>query len=96
MENLGYFQLKASPGIFRLNAAKVQLYSFESVELISSFTPSSKTLQLKKSSGHGVKLNDDTNGVFSQFTNIFSTSKKSEETIHIFSLASGHLYERFL
>eukprot|EP01126_Amoeba_proteus_P013472 TRINITY_DN1573_c0_g2_i10.p1 TRINITY_DN1573_c0_g2~~TRINITY_DN1573_c0_g2_i10.p1 ORF type:complete len:1144 (-),score=275.63 TRINITY_DN1573_c0_g2_i10:25-3456(-) len=92
MSNLGYFQLKASPNVWNLQLASGQsrlLYQVEGptgIVLLDSWSGAGRNLKVKKSPGmEQVSL----------FSNIF-TEDNHDERIHVFSLASGHLYERFL
>lgn len=127
MANLGYFQLKASPGAFNLHIVdgrSSELYSMvggngltkeskESKEVFSmnvdSFTGRHVTLSVKKRPGkEDVDLLEAPEGTeLDMWGQIRSKlwggeGKKKQlttsepETIHIFSLASGHLYERFM
>jgi UDP-glucose:glycoprotein glucosyltransferase len=136
MQNLGYFQLQASPGVFDLTIAPGrgrELYSIMNHPssnnnddennnvnskriVLSSFHDMNVKLKVKKNVGKEhlslLKDNNDDNddedngsgGLFSSIGNMFKTSsisnKKStnndDDTIHVFSLATGHLYERFL
>nr|XP_018911723.1 PREDICTED: UDP-glucose:glycoprotein glucosyltransferase [Bemisia tabaci] len=120
MANLGYFQLKANPGmwILRLRQGRSsEIFDIVSHEgsdtpegsadikvLISSFRSHVLKLKVQKKPD---KLNvdllgdedDNKSGIWNSITSTFSASKEApqeEETINIFSVASGHLYERFL
>uniref|UniRef100_A0A670ICF8 UDP-glucose ceramide glucosyltransferase-like 1 n=1 Tax=Podarcis muralis TaxID=64176 RepID=A0A670ICF8_PODMU len=105
MANLGYFQLKANPGawILRLREGRseeiYQIYrhegtdssevSEEVVVVLNSF--SSKIIRVQvcmliKPYGN--------NFMFHFF--LFSENEKKMDMLNIFSVASGHLYERFL
>eukprot|EP01097_Dermamoeba_algensis_P005503 TRINITY_DN3503_c0_g1_i2.p1 TRINITY_DN3503_c0_g1~~TRINITY_DN3503_c0_g1_i2.p1 ORF type:complete len:467 (+),score=152.66 TRINITY_DN3503_c0_g1_i2:79-1479(+) len=132
MQNLGYFQLKANPGVWVLTLAEGKarhIYSMadgkDSLRVVIS-EYSGKFLQLdvrKRPGKEHLKLlldekeeekasqapstkdsapsNDDgmwgyVEGLFGDKKNEAKETKKKEKTIHIFSLASGHLYERFL
>ncbi|KAL0488967.1 UDP-glucose:glycoprotein glucosyltransferase [Acrasis kona] len=132
MANLGYFQLKAQPGLFNVvipQGRHSEIYSLSGVSQQSFYQQS---LDNKKSSRAVVHVNDFdapflrvdvvrnegkyneellTDSDVSQeqaagglWNSVFGGgSKKVEEasgsankTIHIFSLASGHMYERLL
>ncbi|CAO3644351.1 unnamed protein product [Cunninghamella echinulata] len=144
MANLGYFQLKAQPGIWQLQlrpGRSSEVYNVESIGLkgkwIKSSSSSEKveneiattsTSQIILDSFEGLRLfvsvkknhgmeNEDVletgstqehekEGIFSTLTQkIFGKkddnskpliTKKPQADINIFSVASGHLYERFL
>jgi len=124
MSNLGYYQLKARPGIFNLTMAEgksSEIYEIEdkgnfgSSRVISvlSWEPDAFPTSVRKRKGQESKSLQDAKGgrdgdgsVWSSLSNWFSgdsataeqavTDKSGEDTIHVFSLASGHLYERFL
>ena len=136
MQNLGYFQLKFFPGLWKLHLFEkdsTQLYyitdqrsehsymigeevyvicdSFLGVQLNILVRPNTK---IYDNSNNHLKLYDDTlsNNYDSTITSIWnsvsyllhSTQKTGStinslvpnEVINIFSIASGHLYERFL
>ena len=129
MSNLGYFQLKAKPGVWELQAANGRsrdLYHLKSDEkladvhpiLVSSFEPQPFNLNVHKRAGKEAEsllmqdpnsqVHDNNNpSIWSSISNLFGESRPvvpqswdpavpSNDTIHVFSLASGHLYERFL
>ncbi len=161
MKNLGYFQLRARPGVYNLRLARgraSKLYSIAPNDAPVSSTPRIEDgnglrdikLTIRSFSGSDVKLrvrkqpgmerrsllakiptdgeqveasdgddndedeyyNDEEEnaGLWGQITNIFGNKRngnsnykeatgngeKSLDTIHVFSLASGHLYERLL
>jgi UDP-glucose:glycoprotein glucosyltransferase len=135
MSNLGYFQLKANPGAYRL-AIKPQtrsekLYRITSATdprtlsddgnddagapfdvpfshvAITTFAPTRQTLHVRKHPEHfgesllgGNDAVDDGFGLGSFFGGDSPAKVAAEdsanETVHVFSLASGKLYERFL
>uniref|UniRef100_A0A665TBG3 UDP-glucose ceramide glucosyltransferase-like 1 n=1 Tax=Echeneis naucrates TaxID=173247 RepID=A0A665TBG3_ECHNA len=92
MANLGYFQLKANPGawILRLRVGRsediyqVQKKADKINEDLLSETSESKGIwdSIASITGGGSKKDDG--------------EKKKEDVLNIFSVASGHLYERFL
>ena len=121
MQNLGYFQLKANPGVWTLqfpgrHAAIYQLHAtlndvrastdFSATQLsVVSLTDPYKRLAVQRRPGQeSAQLlevtRDRRTGLFSSIFHpserANSESAREADTIHIFSLASGHLYERFL
>jgi len=123
MRNLGYMQLQAGPGVYKLLLApgkSEELYDFPHEELVvRSFTAEAKMLRFEKRSGMESKnlldLDEDADEGSNQIeagwfkwakdTVIGAGGKKqlqpakisgTNETIHVFSIASGALYERFL
>ncbi|XP_067647958.1 UDP-glucose:glycoprotein glucosyltransferase [Eurosta solidaginis] len=124
MANLGYFQLKANPGVWELRLREgksADIYEITHAEgpntihqnqltkvVISSLRSHVIKLRVTKKSGqqNADLLGDDEdesksglwNSIASSFTGSSSGSKDVDapETINIFSVASGHLYERLL
>jgi len=130
MSNLGYFQLKARPGVWELQAAQGRsrdLYQIKRGDglsdvhpiVLSSFEPQPFSLGVQKRAGRegeglvqggGGPADAANPSLWSSISNLFGEGKaaaaaaapafdpavRSNETIHVFSLASGHLYERFL
>lgn len=121
MANLGYFQLKATPGAWKLSlrdGRSSQLFDITSHEYTDTPAGSkdvvvtinnlkSKTIRVKVSKKPGMdkeKLLDDSKedsgGLWDTISSSFSGGDKSVEdkdkTLNIFSVASGHLYERLL
>jgi UDP-glucose:glycoprotein glucosyltransferase len=146
MSNLGYFQLKANPGIWLLRLAEgmsktlyqitfsttsssIKLPKEPSDEKLTSeivlnrFEPQKLTLLVKKREGmeqkslfdsESKKIEKPEGGLWDKLSGLFGKEdtvhdsesietpeeeeviQKENDTIHIFSLASGHLYERFL
>ncbi|KAK6962086.1 UDP-glucose:glycoprotein glucosyltransferase 1 [Biomphalaria glabrata] len=121
MANLGYFQLKAYPGLWYLKLREgrsEEIYKIDSHEFtdspnnltdvviaVNSFK--SKIIRMKvskKPDKMDVNLlqdEDDSVGIWDSISNTITggAGKKEEEkdsTLNIFSVASGHLYERFL
>ena len=123
MANLGYLQLKSSPGrwLLRLREGRsADIYDIVNVDgtetgtdddipvLISSFH--SKIVKLRVSKKLDMKdqelleadsAGDNSGGLWNSIASTFSSSSGSEasakdETLNIFCLASGHLYERLL
>lgn len=148
MQNLGYFQLQASPGLWRLGLAQgraSELFSIKDADpdtgdiqiAVKSFADISNKLYVTKNKGYedvplleDAGANDDssnskakgkTKSTWGSLTSMFKRfhhhqynysyyhqyhviiiiSKEklvssTDETIHIFSLATGHMYERLL
>ncbi|CAH1398887.1 unnamed protein product [Nezara viridula] len=125
MANLGYFQLKANPGLWKLRLRHgrsealydITGYSFAGVEypvnsseikvVLSSFRAHTVKLKVtKKPDKSGIDLlgedTEEQSSLWGSITNTFGGGSKADaaegeqEPINIFSLASGHLYERFL
>jgi len=139
MKVVGYFQLKASPGMFNVQIMDKEQsdYAFDydrvlqhgaiaskmngSVALtVDSFTSTPQILPFEKLTPHqepGVFFNEvdpeefkkgkDGSLLKSLYKSVFGESEKESEnqvvvaeekleTIHVMSVASGHLYERFL
>ncbi|CDR44703.1 CYFA0S15e01728g1_1 [Cyberlindnera fabianii] len=110
MTNLGYFQLKANPGIWNLSIKEGRssdLYDLVSESELSLFTLKGLHIRssMKKKSGREGEslLSADEDAVIakdrgSKLTSWFSRDKKKKKQadINIFSVASGHLYERLL
>uniref|UniRef100_A0A8R1HWF4 UDP-glucose:glycoprotein glucosyltransferase n=1 Tax=Caenorhabditis japonica TaxID=281687 RepID=A0A8R1HWF4_CAEJA len=113
MANLGYFQLKANPGAWKLEIREgksSEIYKIgshvgaEKIEedvlqvVIDSFTGKSVRVRVEKREGMEERnlLSDDDEGMWSSLSSFVSSKEKPQETINVFSLASGHLYERFM
>jgi UDP-glucose:glycoprotein glucosyltransferase len=124
MANLGYFQLKATPGAFQLHIVSGRssdLYEMQGGKglkqgengafsmNVDSFTGRHVTLTAKKKPGkedqellevpEGTQLDlwgQIQSRLWGGSQKKVSTKKTDDETINIFSLASGHLYERFM
>ena len=137
MQNLGYFQLKANPGVWTLSFAGRHASIYElhptlnerqdpgqlGTALLSvvSLTDPYKRIFVQRIKGQEEAqllevTRDKHTGLFSSLfhrqhhdaddsaaaagssatSTELSTSSEDGDTIHIFSLASGHLYERFL
>ncbi|ULT83129.1 hypothetical protein L3Y34_012402 [Caenorhabditis briggsae] len=113
MANLGYFQLKANPGAWKLEIREgksSEIYRIGShvgaekigddtlQVVIDSFTGKSVRVRVEKREGMEERnlLADDEEGVWSSLSNLVSSKEKPQEVINVFSLASGHLYERFM
>jgi UDP-glucose:glycoprotein glucosyltransferase len=114
MSNLGYFQLKASPGVWTLKLADGRaddIYRIKSADgrkkiVLSDWIPQSHVLSVEKKPEKiheplfpEGESEDDSGILGGMLGGIFGkkgTTKDAGETINVFSLASGHLYERFL
>ena len=127
MANLGYFQLKAYPGVWHLNlrdGRSDDIYTIASHDNTDSSTRTSQPVLIairsfdarwikvyvaRKSGKENEKLLEDSSddssmssgSIWDSFS--FGTSSSSttvddvtDDTINIFSVASGHLYERLL
>ncbi|EPY49450.1 UDP-glucose-glycoprotein glucosyltransferase Gpt1 [Schizosaccharomyces cryophilus OY26] len=115
LANLGYFQLKANPGIWNLKPLSGRSSQFYNIKALDKLDPSEEK-QVVVDSFEGVTLypvmrrnpgfessdilDEDMSpqrffDKMKQKLNIFKIGKK-EPTINIFSVASGHLYERFM
>ncbi|BFZ00634.1 hypothetical protein BsWGS_03673 [Bradybaena similaris] len=112
MANLGYFQLKANPGLWYLNLREgrsEEIYKIESHENTDSLTNATDVvIAISNFKGKIIRikvakkpdkldmslLQDEEDSTITG-----GSSKKDEDkdsTLNIFSVASGHLYERFL
>jgi UDP-glucose:glycoprotein glucosyltransferase len=129
MANLGYFQLKAKPGAWKLalrpgrSSDIYQIMSYEGPDasgvvnanftslsvLISNFRSHVIKLKVNKKPGQTNRdlltddvEEDDANSIWSGGWSSWTGGTKSDsgddgdDTVDIFSLASGHLYERLL
>ena len=130
MQNLGYFQLKANPGVWTLSFAGRHASIYElhptlnqrqdrtqltTAQLsVVSLTDPYKRIYVQRIQGQEEAqllevTRDKETGLFSSLfhrhkhddsasssSTELSTTDVDSDTIHIFSLASGHLYERFL
>lgn len=124
MANLGYFQLKANPGVWELRLREgksTDIYDITYAEgpntihqnstikiLISSLR--SHVIKLRVTKKPGMQSADlladegeqAQSGIWNSIANTFGGSSsdaaadEDNETINIFSVASGHLYERLL
>ncbi len=130
MANLGYFQLKSSPGMWYLRLREgrsKEIYEIVSHENTESETKRSQNIVIVLDSFEGKiikvkvskkvdKLNENLlddgkddeakdEGLWSSLTSKFTgksddtglaQAKDKENVLNIFSLASGHLYERLM
>uniref|UniRef100_A0A3Q3JAS6 UDP-glucose ceramide glucosyltransferase-like 1 n=1 Tax=Monopterus albus TaxID=43700 RepID=A0A3Q3JAS6_MONAL len=118
MANLGYFQLKASPGAWILRLRKgrsediYQILTHDGTDspaddgdvivVLNSFHSKIIKVRVQKKAE---KINEDLLSETSESKGIWDSiarcakddgEKKKEDVLNIFSVASGHLYERFL
>lgn len=110
MSNLGYFQLKANPGIWQLQLAdgrSQEVYSIDSATGRSEF---SSLKSLASSDKNGVRipvasfsgenllllLRPNKGQIGKDVLDVAAKSwtKQKDGTIHVFTVASGHMYER--
>uniref|UniRef100_A0A3P8XBM6 UDP-glucose ceramide glucosyltransferase-like 1 n=1 Tax=Esox lucius TaxID=8010 RepID=A0A3P8XBM6_ESOLU len=103
MANLGYFQLKANPGAWILNLRKGRsedIYHIQSHDGTDSPADSGDVKVLLNSFHSKIIKVRVSPAVLCSLTGGGSSSededKKREDVLNIFSVASGHLYERFL
>jgi len=111
MSNLGYFQLKANPGVWKIELAEGRSRSIYEIDgptgdiYVETLKGPATQLKVKKRKGmEQVSLFDEQNDdEASWMSSLFGGQKEEkkkdqpkDDTLHIFSLASGHLYERFL
>uniref|UniRef100_A0A8C5TLI5 UDP-glucose ceramide glucosyltransferase-like 1 n=1 Tax=Malurus cyaneus samueli TaxID=2593467 RepID=A0A8C5TLI5_9PASS len=100
MANLGYFQLKANPGAWTLRLRKgrsediYRIYSHDGTDSPPEASEVIVVLNNFKSKIIKVKVSLKTRGV--GFSEGFSLPQDKDDVLNIFSVASGHLYERFL
>ncbi|CAM9347814.1 unnamed protein product [Chrysoparadoxa australica] len=109
MQNFGYFQLKANPGAWKIELAAgdasliFAMKDEESLVVVRDFYPRKPVVHVTRRPGMELASIGEHQGIKSQaieevehITASHSEGDDQDETIHIFSLASGHLYERFL
>lgn len=120
MQNLGYFQLLANPGLWRLDVAGSAFSIIDSSTAdagiirqstryvaVRSFTDlAARVLVAKASNTSDLSVTDSSSK--SMWGSLFGGATKSSknkqqqistssnDTIHVFSLATGHMYERLL
>eukprot|EP00180_Rhodochaete_pulchella_P000774 Plantae.Rhodophyta-Rhodochaete_pulchella.ctg16071.p1 GENE.Plantae.Rhodophyta-Rhodochaete_pulchella.ctg16071~~Plantae.Rhodophyta-Rhodochaete_pulchella.ctg16071.p1 ORF type:complete len:209 (-),score=27.57 Plantae.Rhodophyta-Rhodochaete_pulchella.ctg16071:17-643(-) len=112
MQNLGYFQLKAdSPGRWFISTAEgrsTELYKVSEFYERGRFRYQARKVD---ETGGVFAIVDDLNGIMQAYLRVtrkpgtekiallnpeMSTTSTDEQQIHVFSVASGHLYERFM
>uniref|UniRef100_A0A8R1DR12 UDP-glucose:glycoprotein glucosyltransferase n=1 Tax=Caenorhabditis japonica TaxID=281687 RepID=A0A8R1DR12_CAEJA len=109
MLNLGYFQLKADPGVWNLrlrngeSEERNEIIEVDSKNVgdnirifVDSFAGKWSILTVKKRQKPEETLSSSILSIFESAKNYFLPTEDQSEVINIFSLASGHLYERFL
>ena len=90
MKNFGYFQFKANPGLYSISLASgrsSELFHIESSSIVAVEDIKGPTVFLKAAKNEGFENEEllDSHSV-----------EELGDTIHVFSLASGKLYERLL
>jgi len=105
MKTVGYWQLRANPGVWQLQIAKSSRGSeiFDMMTKGATSTDNlvitSKTLVMKDFVDRGKSLLVRRKPGFENadlFTTEDTDTQDEEDMVHVFSLATGHLYERFL
>ena len=114
MKNVGYWQLPANPGVWKLGIAKgsegANIFEIISGSIKNGalsvpdvVTPqSAKTIVMQDFVSRGEVLllrrrpGYETANLFLSSDGKMIGSNSDEDVIHVFSLATGHLYERFL
>ena len=111
MKNVGYWQLRANPGVWDLTIEESskgsEMFDFADGKLSrgrfiteGDILTQSKKLVLKDFVNKGellyMKRRPGYDGESLFFDNSNDGKGKDDEVIHVFSLATGHLYERFL
>jgi len=105
MANYGYFQMQANPGVWQVKirpGRSTELYSFaergtdSKLEIVNTFKGGFSQFLVKKQPGkeHENLIQEEPRAPQEDEGNSKSSSPHAE--INIFSVASGHLYERFL
>lgn len=115
MKTVGYWQLRANPGVWDLKIAEnsrgAEIYhmvdgslspfgrlivdmdaaSFMSKSMVmKDFTDHRQLLVVKRNEGH------EMSNLYLDESELESTTNDGNETVHVFSLATGHAYERLL
>lgn len=103
MSNLGYFQLQAGPGLWELNlgpsASDVYETEHEVVIPVTDVLGPHISLSMERKKGKEnvvVGASQDKAKLWSKLKKSTGVSTKKQADINIFTVASGHLYERFL
>eukprot|EP00808_Paulinella_micropora_P026547 g82303.t1 len=114
MENLGYFQIQANPGVWSLSLAPSHNTVYRIVQgpnemgpegkmqvAVSSYYQAATKLQVHRRAGQELTKLEDLDSSPGSVSSLLSSlwgsgGVSSNETVHIFSIASGFLYERFL
>nr|CAD67998.1 UDP-Glc:glycoprotein glucosyltransferase precursor [Yarrowia lipolytica] len=103
MSNLGYFQLQAGPGLWELNlgpsASDVYETEHEVIIPVTDVLGPHISLSMERKKGKEnvvVGASQDKAKLWSKLKKSTGVSTKKQADINIFTVASGHLYERFL
>lgn len=105
MANLGYYQLKASPGLWALDLREGpsrDIFALESnkqrIVSVNSFQSVVLKVKVRRNPGKETASLLDTEEENSSWFGFGGSKQKEaeEDTINVFSVASGHLYERLL
>jgi UDP-glucose:glycoprotein glucosyltransferase len=114
MKNVGYWQLRANPGVWDLNIEKsskgAEMFDFADATMsrgrlvessdelsqrkkivLKNFVNGGEMLFVKRREGYedaSLFFDDESSGV--------AGNTDADDVIHVFSLATGHVYERFL
>ncbi|KAG5355062.1 UDP-glucose:glycoprotein glucosyltransferase [Yarrowia sp. B02] len=103
MSNLGYFQLQAGPGLWELNlgpsASDVYETEHEVIIPVTDVLGPHISLSMERQKGKEnvvVGASQDKQKLWSKLKQSTGVSTKKQADINIFTVASGHLYERFL
>lgn len=102
MSNLGYFQLQAGPGLWELNlgpsASDIYYAEHEVVIPVTDVLGPhiSLSMERKKGKEDAVIGSSDKSNLWNKLKKNTGVAAKKQADINIFTVASGHLYERFL
>lgn len=106
MQNLGYFQLQANPGLWRLDVAQdaFSIQGGSPVVAVRAFTDVVHRVLVRRDRDEPDKALENGGGasVWNSLGSLFAGRPKAahdrakNDTIHVFSLATGHSYERLL
>lgn len=103
MSNLGYFQLQAGPGLWELNlgpsASEVYDSEHEVIIPVTDVLGPHISLSMERQKGKEnavVGASQDKAKLWSKLKKSTGVTTKKQADINIFTVASGHLYERFL
>jgi len=105
MANLGYFQLKAQPGVWQLelrDGPSKEIFALEPQNtkpiVVQSFQSVVVKIKVKRNPGKEtaslLDSEEESGGSWFNFGN--KKLEGEDDTINVFSLATGHLYERLL
>ncbi|KAH1001727.1 hypothetical protein HUJ04_005706 [Dendroctonus ponderosae] len=102
MANLGYFQLKANPGSWLLklrqgrSADIYDIVSHDGHDMPPNSTDIKVLISQLRSNIVKLRVQKKPDKFHMDLLSFASKEEESEEKLNIFSVASGHLYERFL